>query len=107
MTENNEYKFDFNSNFQLDCEFYDMKSYQYQVEDDCNPFNVDSSQHGSTLAQSCGCQEEKSNQSTTVYNLSEDLDQVPFDGKIPDLNVLATIVRSQIDERGIDFVVDK
>mmetsp|Transcript_23316 Transcript_23316/g.25848 ORF Transcript_23316/g.25848 Transcript_23316/m.25848 type:complete len:114 (+) Transcript_23316:625-966(+) len=39
--------------------------------------------------------------------MSDDLDQIPFEGKIPNLNALAILVRSQIDIKGINFVVDK
>ena len=40
-------------------------------------------------------------------SFTEDVDQVPFSGKIPDLNALAEIVREQISERGVEHVIEK
>lgn len=40
-------------------------------------------------------------------SLTEDVDQVPFDGNRPNLNVLAEMVRNQIDEKGVEFIVEK
>lgn len=39
--------------------------------------------------------------------LTDDVDQVPFNGNMPNLNVLAEMVRSQIDDKGVEFVVEK
>ena len=97
----------FGQSYSFEQDFENYKPYQLPADEDFSLFNVAVSQHGSTLAQSCGSQEEKSAQSSTLDNLSEDFDQIPFQGKNPSLNALAELVRNQIDEKGINFVVEK
>lgn len=40
-------------------------------------------------------------------SFTDDVDTVPFSGRLPDLNALAEIVRGQIDDKGIEHVVEK
>jgi len=55
----------------------------------------------------CSASQEENIHDSTNDNISEDLTQVPFVGKNPNLNFLASLIRDQIDQKGIDFVVEK
>lgn len=72
-------------------------------EDNTFSFSTDKSQKSIDYSP-CA---KKVNSYSCCDSFCEDLDQIPFCGNRPDLNVLAELVRNQIDDKGVEFVVEK